>query len=100
MKIKYLIRQPEIFWYNENDVVFAEDSNCQMCFWKDVQQLRKNFDQPRVNSIMWWSAVQEYLKDATFKKEIGLIDVAKIGLQMNFNFGTGAEGCKSGWCGG
>ncbi|MFH6944594.1 hypothetical protein [Flavobacterium sp. FlaQc-50] len=84
------------FWTNENDVIFAEDTNCQMCFWKDVQQLRKNFD--KNPQIMHWGAVQEVLKDATFKKEMSLLDVKTIGIQMDFNFGTGAEGCKSGWC--
>ena len=29
------------FWNNNPDVLFAEDSNCQFCFWKDFQQLRK-----------------------------------------------------------
>ena len=48
--------------------------------------------------IMHWAAIQEDLKDATFKKEMSLLDVKKIGIQMDFNFGTGVEGCKSGWC--
>lgn len=84
------------YWQKKNDVIFPDDSNCQMCFWKDVQQLRKNFD--KNPSIMFWAAIQEYMKDATFKKEMGLIDVKDIGLQLDFNFGTGAENCKSGFC--
>lgn len=86
------------FWNNNPDVLFAEDSNCQFCFWKDFQQLRKNFDNDRTKPIMQWAAVQEAIKNASFKKEMDLLQTAKIGLQSSFNFGTGAEGCKSGWC--
>lgn len=86
------------FWNISQDVLFAEDSNCQMCFWKDAQQLRKNFDNERIAPIMWWAAVAEYMRNGTFKKEMGLQQISKIGIQQDFNFGTGAEGCKSGWC--
>ena len=84
------------YWNNNTDVIFADDTNCQMCFWKDPQQLRKNFD--KNPQIMFWAAIQEYMKDATFKKDLSLLDIQKLGIQLDFNFGTGAEGCKSGWC--
>lgn len=84
------------YWRSNTDVAFADDSNCQMCFWKDPQQLRKNFDSNP--AIMHWAAVQEEIQNNTFKKELSLLKAKKIGLQQTFNFGTGAEGCKSGWC--
>lgn len=84
------------FWQKESDVRFAEDTNCQMCFWKDPQQHRKNFENNP--QIMMWGAIQEVIQGNTFRKEISLLDTQKIGIQMDFNFGTGAEGCKSGWC--
>jgi len=31
------------YWNENKQVTFAKDSNCQMCFWKDAMQLRKNF---------------------------------------------------------
>lgn len=86
------------YWQSENDVVFADDSNCQMCFWKDFQQLRANFENERTQPIMYWAGVTEDIRGATFKKEMSILETAKIGLQQNFNFGVGAEGCKSGWC--
>ncbi len=83
------------FWKPFKNFIFPKDSNCQMCFWKQEQQLRKNFD---VNpSIMTWAGVQEAIQGNTFKKENSLLQVAKIGLQLDFMFGTGS-GCSSGMC--
>lgn len=76
-------------------IQFPEDSNCQNCFWKDVQQLRKNFDTNP--EIMFWSAIQEELYNHTFKDESSLLNISKLGLQLDFNFGTGS-GCKAGFC--
>lgn len=84
------------YWEKENGVHFCDDSNCQMCFWKDAQQLRKNFD--KNPQIMYWGAIQEVIQDNTFKKEMSLLETQKIGIQQDFNFGTGAEGCRSGYC--
>lgn len=86
------------FWkpfIEKNLIRFAEDSNCQNCFWKDPQQLRKNFDNNP--AIMYWSAIQEELYDHTFKDNISLLSIAKMGLQLDFNFGTGS-GCQAGFC--
>ena len=98
IKNKVFHKQVHDFWRNNTDVTFADDSNCQMCFWKDFQQLRKNFDNERTKPIMQWAGVTEDIKGATFKKEMSILDTANIGLQQSFVFGTGAEGCKSGWC--
>jgi hypothetical protein len=85
-------------YWNGQNIIFPDDSNCSNCFWKDYQQLRKNFDNERTAPVMSWALVQEVVKDNTFKKEMSLLETSKIGIQMDFTFGTGAEGCKSGWC--
>ncbi len=83
------------FWKERSTIVFPKDSNCQMCFWKDPQQLRKNFE---VNpGTMMWGAIQEEIRGHRFKKHMSLLQTAKIGLQNEFVFGTGA-GCRSGMC--
>lgn len=82
------------FWKPFN-IEFSLDSNCQNCFWKEAQQLRKNFD---INpEIMYWSAIQEDLYGYTFKEKSSLLEISKLGLQLDFNFGTGS-GCQAGFC--
>lgn len=82
------------FW-RDKQIDFPLDSNCQNCFWKDPQQLRKNFDTNP--AIMWWAAIQEELMGYTFKEEMSFLNIQKIGVQLDFFFGTGA-GCSSGFC--
>ena len=82
------------FW-KDKPIEFAKDSNCQNCFWKDEQQLRKNFDENM--PVMYWSAIQEDLYNHTFKEKFSLLDISKLGLQLDFNFGTGS-GCQAGFC--
>lgn len=77
------------------DLEFPEDSNCQNCFWKSEQQLRKNFD--KNPEIMFWSAIQEDLFGHTFKENNSMLSISKLGIQLDFNFGTGS-GCQAGFC--
>jgi hypothetical protein len=82
------------FWKHKN-ILFPEDSNCVGCFWKDVQQLRKNWDnQP--NKMQWFSD-QEKRKNHFFKPNIDYDQIKKIAIQQEFNFGTGS-GCQAGFC--
>lgn len=82
-------------YWKGKPIEFAEDSNCQNCFWKDPQQLRKNFE---TNApIMYWSAIQEQLYEHTFNDEHSLLEIANMGIQLDFMFGTGS-GCKAGFC--
>lgn len=84
------------FWKEQRNgiIEFPPDSNCVGCFWKDLQQLRKNWeDNPEK---MHWFANQE-TKKRRWKTETTYNNIAKIGLQQDFNFGTGA-GCKAGEC--
>lgn len=73
--------------------MFPSDSNCVGCFWKPVQQLRKNWDTEPAK--MQWFADQE--KKATWKKEMSYEQIKTIGLQQDFFFGTGS-GCQAGFC--
>jgi hypothetical protein len=84
----------EQYWKNKK-IVFPEDSNCVGCFWKDVQQLRKNWDnQP--NKMQWFSN-QEKKTNHFFKPNINYEQIKKIGIQKDFIFGTGS-GCQAGFC--
>jgi hypothetical protein len=86
-------------WAKSTDLVFPADSNCVGCFWKPVQQLRKNFeDEP--SKMQWFtelenSNVGNRKKPMRFKNEITFENIKKVGLQMDFHFGTGS-GCQSG----
>lgn len=82
------------FWKDKN-ILFPEDSNCVGCFWKDVQQLRKNWDN-QTNKMQWF-ADQEKRKNHFFKPNIDYNQIKKIAIQQEFNFGTGS-GCQAGFC--
>ena len=73
---------------------FPSDSNCVGCFHKDVQQLRKNWDEEPEK--MKWFASQE-IGRKKWKKEMNYNKIKTIGLQSDFNFGTGS-GCNAGFC--
>jgi hypothetical protein len=82
-------------WAEQTEMIFPPDSNCVGCFWKPVQQLRKNWeDEPQK---MRWFAEQERKMKHKFKKEMTYDNVKKIGLQQDFIFGTGS-GCQAGFC--
>lgn len=81
------------FWKGKA-INFPDDSNCQNCFWKADQQLRKNFDtNPK---IMKWAAIQEEVIGHTFRRR-SLLSIQKDAIQLDFHFGGGA-GCSAGFC--
>ena len=83
------------FWMNDTSVSFTNDSNCQMCFWKDPQQKLANFETNR--PVMLWGAVQEAIIEKQFDVRMSLLDNMKIGKQLDFILGTGS-GCTGGMC--
>jgi len=87
--------QVQDYWADKH-IVWPKDSNCQMCFWKPLQQLRKNFDDPD-HAIPMWGAIMEEMIGHTFKKSNSLLEIADLGIQLDFHFGTGS-GCSSGAC--
>jgi hypothetical protein len=82
-------------WAKGSGIDFPADSNCVGCFWKPVQQLRKNWDEEAAK--MEWFAGQERACGASFKDGITYDQVKAIGIQKDFTFGTGA-GCSAGYC--
>jgi len=82
-------------WAKSTNLVFPKDSNCVGCFWKPLQQLRKNWEDEPLK--MRWFSEMEKKRNRTFKKEMTFEDIKKIGLQQDFHFGTGS-GCQAGFC--
>lgn len=82
------------FWQNKN-IYFPEDSNCQNCFWKQPQQLRKNFDNSP--NIMNWAKNKEIETGRTFLFDYSMEQIEQMSLQLDFVFGTGS-GCQAGFC--
>lgn len=82
-------------YWSDKSIEFPSDSNCVGCFWKDVQQLRKNWDDN--TSKMEWFSEQEIRKNHFFKPNINYSQIKNIPIQSEFNFGTGS-GCQAGFC--
>jgi hypothetical protein len=82
-------------WKNKTNLDFPPDSNCVGCFWKPIQQLRKNWDD-EPQKMQWFSEMETKMK-RKFKQEMTYSDVKNIGLQLDFFYGTGA-GCQAGYC--
>lgn len=87
------------FWNNYKYIDFPEDSNCQMCFWKHPQVLRKNFERnPHTAAVMQWAKRLEQEAGGRFLHSMPLSKVEEMGLQLDFIFGDDNMGCKSGEC--
>jgi hypothetical protein len=90
-----------IKWANSTGLIFPPDSNCVGCFWKPLQQLRKNWeDEPQ--KMRWFAEMEQAnfsnrKKMQKWKNEATYLQIKKIGLQQEFIFGTGS-GCQAGFC--
>lgn len=82
------------YWSDKN-IDFPEDSNCVGCFWKDPQQLRKNYDDSP-NKMDWFNKMEKN-SNYNWKSNITYDKIKKIGIQSDFIFGTGS-GCQAGFC--
>lgn len=82
-------------YWEDKGIEFPDDSNCLICFWKAVQQLRKNFDTSP--PIMYWAAIAEDMQGNTFKDHMNLFQISKLPIQLDFIYGTGS-GCQAGCC--
>lgn len=81
-------------WALSTGLPFPVDSNCVGCFWKSINQLRKNWeDNPE--KMTWFSEQEASTKK--WKKEMSYKEILNIGLQLDFDFGGGA-GCNAGFC--
>ena len=83
-----------IKWADSSGIIYPSDSNCVGCFWKQGQQLRKNWDE-NTNKMQWFA--DQEIKNKRWKKEFTYEQVKKLGLQQDFFFGTGS-GCNAGYC--
>jgi hypothetical protein len=84
------------YWRDKN-VEFSLDSNCQFCFWKHPQQLRRNFEsQP---ATMNAAVMIEMMKDdkSTFHHSMAMKDIRDIGIQTDL-FQMKGGGCHGGYC--
>lgn len=88
--LHYHVKQ---YWESQ-DIKFPADSNCQNCFHKSDQQLRKNYDTNP--AVMIWSEIQETQWGHSFK-ERKLEYIKKDMIQLDFFFGGGV-GCSGGFC--
>lgn len=82
-------------YWTGGTIDFPEDSNCLNCFWKQPEQLCRNFQTD--NAIMQWSKIQEDLKGNTFKEKLNFRQIELMPPQLEFAYGTGS-GCQAGFC--
>lgn len=90
-----------IQWANSTDLIFPPDSNCVGCFWKPLQQLRKNWEDEPLK-MQWFADIEKAnfskrKKVQRWKNEANYEQIKTIGLQQDFYFGTGS-GCQAGFC--
>lgn len=88
-------------WANKTNLIFPADSNCVGCFWKPLQQLRKNWEDEPLK-MQWFADIEKAnfskrTKVQRWKNEANYEQIKIIGLQQDFNFGTGS-GCQAGFC--
>lgn len=83
-------------YWKDKGIDFPYDSNCQNCFWKQAEQLRKNFE---TNApIMYWAVVEEWLTGGhTFHDKLNMEQIGRLPLEQHFFYGTGS-GCQAGFC--
>lgn len=80
------------FWQGKS-VSFADDSNCQHCFWKPWQQKKKNWlTNP---AQMAWASKHEISN--RFDDDFTLKEIERMPLQLDFFYG-GDAGCRAGAC--
>lgn len=83
------------YWLQENDIEFQPDSNCQMCFWKDAQQiLRNSINCP--NQIGWANKIEQKTKQR-FRFDNSIEQILKMPMQLDF-FETDGASCQAGEC--
>jgi hypothetical protein len=81
-------------FFQGKDISFADDSNCQHCFWKTAQQLRKNF--VRSPAQMNWAKNMEAKYGNTFHDKGTMASMEALPLQLNL-LSEGST-CQMGYC--
>lgn len=83
------------YWNLIQSVEFPKDSNCQFCFWKKANQLRKNFDTNP--PIMFSAMIMEGINGNRFHDGISINGVRHSGIQEDL-FQLVSGGCEGGYC--
>lgn len=87
--------KPIADYWKELGWEFPNSSNCNMCFWKQEQELRQNWEENP--AIMRWAARKEQEQGHTFRDELSMTQIKQIGLQESMFFGGGS--CQAdGYC--
>lgn len=82
-------------YWKGKPVAFAEDSNCNNCFWKAWQQLQKNYiNNPALRE---WTMKWEDQIGFTFHDKFSVRQIMSMPEQLGFEFIPGAY-CQSGHC--
>lgn len=82
-------------YWEDSDIVFPKDSNCQFCFWKDNQQLLRN----SINcpaQINWAENIEKQTKQR-FNFDFSINQIKKMPMQLDF-FETDGASCQAGEC--
>lgn len=82
------------FWMGES-IVFPKDSNCQICFWKDAQQILRN-SVTNPNQIAWGND-KEVATGNRFNFKMTIQQMLDMPMQLDF-FETDGASCQSGEC--
>lgn len=84
-----------IKYWSDKGIVFPLDSNCQFCFWKNPNQLKRNF---KTNpNIMHSAMIMEAMNDNRFHDNISMHAIRESGLQLDL-FDLNWSGCHGGYC--
>jgi hypothetical protein len=82
-------------YWNDKPVRFAKYNNCVGCFHRNPAFLRFMY-QEHPEKMQWFNDMEKNMK-GTWKQDATYEQISKIGLQMDFFFGTGS-GCQAGFC--
>ena len=86
-------------WAKTTNLIFPLDSNCVGCFWKPLQQLRKNWENEPLK--MQWFSELEKNHNRKFRKEASYKSIKNLHLEQEINFDfpiSGGAGCQAGFC--
>lgn len=91
------ITRPRInhYWRDKN-IKFADDSNCQHCMFKQIEQIRKNYSK-NPNQIEWAHNIESN-KKFNWHHDFSIMEAKSISLDLEFAFGDSDAGCQAGEC--
>jgi len=83
------------YWKTRDEYIFPNSSNCLGCFFKPPQELRQNWEEEPIK-MQWFDDMENQMR-GTFRSDLSMTEIKKIGLQSSMFFGGGS--CQSeGYC--